>query len=178
MNILIVFALHCSMATLARSAPLQPEMGTLVEGEQFQEIVLRSRSLIEKILLSIPGTHKECIHIETLKLNSSENAKFVTMASTIGIPPAPVLKVVSENFSLETGLRRMSEGLQLHRALLSSVSPRLEQKDRVIGLQADIRDLVVQVAAHLTLVQLQAFGQDTVRCLRGLDRRNDEETQS
>ncbi|KAK1881228.1 Granulocyte colony-stimulating factor [Dissostichus eleginoides] len=179
------------MATLARSAPLQPEMGTL-------------------ILLSIPDTHKECIHIETLKLNSSENANFVTMASTIGIPPAPVLKVVSENFSLETGLRRMSEGLQLHRALLSSVSPRLEQKDRVIGLQADIRDLVVQinkmlkmaqaeavvqpsptpvalrlpgeyevqVAAHLTLVQLQAFGQDTVRCLRGLDRSNDEETQS
>ncbi|KAI9531750.1 hypothetical protein NQZ68_038143 [Dissostichus eleginoides] len=210
MNILIVFALHCSMATLARSAPLQPEMGTLVEEEQFQEIVLRSRSLIEKILLSIPDTHKECIHIETLKLNSSENANFVTMASTIGIPPAPVLKVVSENFSLETGLRRMSEGLQLHRALLSSVSPRLEQKDRVIGLQADIRDLVVQinkmlkmaqaeavvqpsptpvalrlpgeyevqVAAHLTLVQLQAFGQDTVRCLRGLDRSNDEETQS
>ncbi|KAL3051263.1 hypothetical protein OYC64_001516 [Pagothenia borchgrevinki] len=210
MNILIVFALHCSMATLARSAPLQPEMGALVEGAQFQEIVLRSRSLIEKILLSIPDTHKECIHIQTLKLNSSENANFVTMASTIGIPAAPVLKVVSENFSLETGLRRMSEGLQLHRALLSSVSPRLEQKDRVIGLQADIRDLVVQinkmlkiaqaeavvqpsptpvalhlpgeyevqVAAHLTLVQLQAFGQDTARCLRGLDRSNDEEMQS
>ncbi|XP_034070579.1 colony stimulating factor 3 (granulocyte) a [Gymnodraco acuticeps] len=198
------------MATLARSAPLQPEMGALVEGTQFQEIVLRSRSLIEKILLSIPDTHKECIHIETLKLNSSENANFVTMASTIGIPAAPVLKVVSENFSLETGLRRMSEGLQLHRALLRSVSPRLEQKDRVIGLQADIRDLVVQinkmlkmthaeavvqpsptpvalrlpgeyevqVAAHLTLVQLQAFGQDTTRCLRGLDRSNDEEMQS
>ncbi|KAI4807415.1 hypothetical protein KUCAC02_027222 [Chaenocephalus aceratus] len=198
------------MATLGRSAPLQPEMGALVEGTQFQEIVLRSRSLIEKILLSIPDTHKECIHIETLKLNSSENANFVTMASTIGIPAAPVLKVVSENFSLETGLRRMSEGLQLHRALLRSVSPRLEQKDRVIGLQADIRDLVVQinkmlkiaqaeavvqpsptpvalrlpgeyevqVAAHLTLVQLQAFGQDTTRCLRGLDWSNDEETQS
>ncbi|KAJ4940079.1 hypothetical protein JOQ06_026389 [Pogonophryne albipinna] len=198
------------MATLARSAPLQPEMGALVEGTQFQEIVLRSRSLIEKILLSISDTHKECIHIESLKLNSSENANFVTMASTIGIPAAPVLKVVSENFSLETGLRRMSEGLQLHRALLRSVSPRLEQKDRVIGLQADIRDLVVQinkmlkmaqaeavvqpsptpvalrlpgeyevqVAAHLTLVQLQAFGQDTTRCLRGLDRSNDEETQS
>ncbi|KAK5881030.1 hypothetical protein CesoFtcFv8_021881 [Champsocephalus esox] len=210
MNILIVFVLHCSMATLARSAPLQSEMGALVEGTQFQEIVLRSRSLIEKILLSIPDTHKECIHVETLKLNSSENANFVTMASTIGIPAAPVLKVVSENFSLETGLRRMSEGLQLHRALLRSVSPRLEQKDRVIGLQADIRDLVVQinkmlkmaqaeavvlpsptpvalrlpgeyevqVAAHLTLVQLQAFGQDTMRCLRDLDRSNDEETQS
>lgn len=39
----------------------------------------------------------------------------------------------------------MSEGLQLHRALLSSVTPRLENKDKVISLQADIRDLVIQV---------------------------------
>ncbi|XP_063750207.1 uncharacterized protein LOC134871375 isoform X2 [Eleginops maclovinus] len=198
------------MATIARSAPLRPEMRALVEGAQFQGIVQRSRSLIEKILLSIPGTHTDCIHIETLKLNSSENAQFVTMASTIGILPAPVLRVVSENFTLETSLRHMSEGLQLHRALLSSISPRLEKRDRVIGLQADIRDLVsqinkmrkmaqgevvvqpsptpmalrlpgeyeVQVAAHLTLVQLQSFGQDVVRCLRGLDRSNDEETES
>lgn len=36
----------------------------------------------------------------------------------------------------------------------------------------------VQVAAHLTLVQLQAFGQDVVRCLRSLDKSNDEETES
>lgn len=39
----------------------------------------------------------------------------------------------------------MSEGLQLHRALLSSVSPRLENKDKVTGLLADIRDLVIQI---------------------------------
>lgn len=36
----------------------------------------------------------------------------------------------------------------------------------------------VQVAAHLTLVQLQSFGQDMVRCLRSLDVNNDEETDS
>lgn len=33
----------------------------------------------------------------------------------------------------------------------------------------------VQVAAHLTLVQLQSFGQDVVRSLRSLDQSNDEE---
>ncbi|XP_068439935.1 colony stimulating factor 3 (granulocyte) a isoform X2 [Clinocottus analis] len=196
------------MATLARGAPL-PERSALVEGQQFQDIVQRSRSLIEKILLSIPDTHKSCIHVEALQLNSSENAKLVFMASSIGIPSAPVLRAVSENFTLETSLLRMSEGLQLHRALLSSVSPRLANKDKVTGLQADIKDLVIQinkmlkmaqaeavvrpsptpvalrlsgeydaqVAAHLTLVQLQSFGQDTVRCLRGLDRTS-EETES
>nr|ARP51377.1 GCSF-2 [Oplegnathus fasciatus] len=197
------------MATFARSAPL-PERNTLVEDPQSLEIVQRSRSLIQKILLSIPDAHKSCIHTETLKLNSSENAKLVIMASTIGIPSAPVLRAASENLNLETSLRDMSEGLQLHRALLSSVSPRLENKDKVTGLLADIRDLViqinkllklvqaeavvqptptpvalslpgeyeVQVAAHLTLVQLQAFGQDMVRCLRSLDQSNDEETES
>ncbi|XP_070783762.1 colony stimulating factor 3 (granulocyte) a [Enoplosus armatus] len=195
------------MATSARSAPL-PERSALVEDPQSQEIVQRSRSLIQKILLSIPDTHKSCIHTETLQLNSSDNSKLVIMASNIGIPSAPVLRVVSEDFTLETSLRRMSEGLQLHRALLSSVSPRLENKDKVTGLMADIRDLViqinkmlkglqaeavptpspvalrlpgeyeVQVAAHLTLVQLQSFGQDVVRFLRNLDQSNQGETES
>ncbi|XP_059180969.1 colony stimulating factor 3 (granulocyte) a [Centropristis striata] len=197
------------MATFARSAPL-PERSTLVEGAQFQEIVQRSRTLVEKILQSIPDAHKSCITTETLQLNSTENMKLGIMASNIGIPAAPVLGGVSETLSLETRLTRMTEGLQLHRALLSAVSPRLENKDKVTALLADIRDLVVQinkmlkmvqaeavvqpsptpaalrlpgeyevqVAAHLTLVQLQTFGQDVVRSLRSLDRSIDEETES
>ncbi|XP_026206532.1 colony stimulating factor 3 (granulocyte) a isoform X1 [Anabas testudineus] len=208
MNILIVFAIPCYMATVARGAPL-PDKRALVEGPQFQEIVQRSRSLTQKILLSIPDTHKSCIHTQTLQLNSPENSKLATMAANIGIPSAPVLKAVSETFTLETGLTRMSEGLQLHRALLISVSPRLKNKDKVTELMADVKDLSiqinkmlrmvqesvvqpsptpmalhltgeyeVQVAAHLTLVQLQSFGQDMVRCLRSLDVNNDEETDS
>lgn len=39
-------------------------------------------------------------------------------------------------------------------------------------------DYEVQVAAHLTLVQLQAFSQDVARCLRSLDRSDQEETDS
>ncbi|CAJ1080812.1 colony stimulating factor 3 (granulocyte) a isoform X3 [Xyrichtys novacula] len=194
------------MASVARSAPL-PDGSTLVADP---EIVQRSRSLIKKILLSIPDAHKSCIYIETLKLNSSENEKLGVMASNIGIPPAPVLKNLSETFTLETGLERMSEGLQLHRALLTSVSPSLENIDKVAELQADIKDLVIQinkmlyqvkgetvvqptptpvalrlagkfeaqVAAHLTLVQLQSFGHDVVRLLRCLDQSGEEETES
>ena len=36
----------------------------------------------------------------------------------------------------------------------------------------------VQVAAHLTLVQLQSFGRDAIRCLRSLDTSNEDETES
>ncbi|XP_060883583.1 colony stimulating factor 3 (granulocyte) a isoform X2 [Labrus mixtus] len=189
------------MASLARSAPL-PEESTLVAN---LEVVQRSRSLIQKILLFIPEVYESCIHIETLKLNSSENAKLGRMATKIGILSAPVLKSLSENFTLETGLKHMLQGLQLHRAMLSSVSPHLENKDKVMQLLDDIRDLAiqinkmlkavvlpsptpvalrlsgkydVQVAAHLTLEQLQSFGQDMVRLLRTLDPSSDEEMES
>lgn len=194
------------MASLSRSAPLSDGSALVAD----PDIVQRSRSLIQKILLSIPDTHKSCIHTETLKLNSSENEKLGVMASNIGIPSAPVLKTLSESFSLEDSLKNMSEGLQLHRALLSSVSPRLENKDKVSALQSDIKDLAiqinkllntitteatvlpsptpvalrlpgeyeVQVATHLTLVQLQAFGQDVVRLLRSLDKGSEEDKES
>ncbi|XP_010734587.1 colony stimulating factor 3 (granulocyte) a isoform X2 [Larimichthys crocea] len=142
------------MATFARSAPL-PGVGTLVADPQSQEIVESSRLLIQKILLSIPDTHKSCIHSEGLKLNSSENAKLVIMAATIGIPSAPVLRPVSENFSVETSLSRMSEGLQLHRALLqqASDSPHLDKNDKLTELMADIRDLVIKTNKLLKTVQ-------------------------
>ncbi|KAG8009085.1 hypothetical protein GBF38_011692 [Nibea albiflora] len=142
------------MAMFARSAPL-PGGSTLVADPQSQEIVERSRLLIQKILLSIPDTHKSCIHSEGLKLNSSENAKLVIMAATIGIPSAPVLRPVSDNFSVETSLSQMSEGLQQHRALLqqASDSPHLTKKDKLTELMVDIRDLVIQTNKLLKIVQ-------------------------
>ncbi|KAM9838046.1 uncharacterized protein ACBR49_018675 [Aulostomus maculatus] len=204
MHILTVFvAIPGFMATIAGCAPLQGFCAgncALVEDPQFQEIVLRSLALTDKIRISIPDTHKSCIHTETLQLNSSENAYLATMASNIRFPSAPVLKVVSENFTLESSVRQMSEGLQLHRALLNFVSPLLQNQEKVADLMDDIRDLTiqinkmlkmlqaesavqpthtpvalqlsgeyeVQVAAHLTLEQLQGFLQDIVRCLRSL----------
>uniref|UniRef100_A0A1A8IUS6 Colony stimulating factor 3 (Granulocyte) a n=1 Tax=Nothobranchius kuhntae TaxID=321403 RepID=A0A1A8IUS6_NOTKU len=185
------------MAFTAHSAPL-PESGSPVEDPQFQDGLYRSRSLTQKILLSVPDTHKSCIHTETLQLNSAENSKLATIASTIGVPPAPVLGPLSGNVSLEDSLRRMYEGLKLHQELLNLIAPRLEEKEKVTDLMDDIRDLTiqikkmlktgtkqqptiapvalrlpgsyeVQVAAHLTLVQLQSFGQDMDRVFRSLD---------
>ncbi|CAN9508531.1 unnamed protein product [Ophioblennius macclurei] len=195
-------------AAAAASASSSSSSGSaLVEDPRFQELVQRSRSFVNKILQSIPDTHRSCVYIETLQLNSSENAKLGRMAVTIRLPTAPVLKVVSENVTLEQSLKLMYEGLQLHRAALISVSHRLEHKERVTELLAEIRDLCfqiskmlkmaqaesgpqptassvdlhlpgkyeVQVAVHLTLVQLQSFSHDVVRCLRVLDQSDEED---
>uniref|UniRef100_A0A8D3BM39 Uncharacterized protein n=2 Tax=Scophthalmus maximus TaxID=52904 RepID=A0A8D3BM39_SCOMX len=144
MNILIVFALPCYMATLGRGAPL-PGRSALVEEPRFQELVQKSRSLTEKILGSVPAAHESCVRTESFKLNSSENAHLAIMAANIGILPAPVLRAVSENVISKTILTRISEGLQLHRALLSTISGRLQNKDQVTELMADIRDLDIQI---------------------------------
>ncbi|XP_061823528.1 uncharacterized protein [Nerophis lumbriciformis] len=208
MSILIVFAFSfLSMASIVGAVPV-PELCAdkcaLVDEQQFQALVRWSRSLTEKILLSVSYMHTSCIHIESLQLNSSENAKFSTLASSINIPATPVLRITSEK--LENSLRHMHEGLQLHRALLSCVSPRLENTQTATNLMDDVRDLAiqvnkmlkmlltehamqtslpsvklrlpgeyeVQVAAHLTLVQLQSLSQDMVRFFRNLDRGNEE----
>ncbi|KAJ0060223.1 hypothetical protein NL108_004083, partial [Boleophthalmus pectinirostris] len=81
----------------------------------------------------------------TLKLNSPENRNMEIMASDIGIPKAPVLRVVSENCSLETSVKHMSEGLQLHRELLNAVMPHLNNNMKMAELSNDIGDLDLQI---------------------------------
>ncbi|XP_077407113.1 uncharacterized protein LOC144038456 [Vanacampus margaritifer] len=201
------------MARIAGAAPLPEvcaDMCALVDEAQFQALVRRSRSLNAKILQSIPEVYKSIIHIETLKLNSSENANLDIVASNINFPDAPVLKIASEKVPLESSLINTHKGLQLHQALLSAVSPELQNTQRVTDLMHTVRDLAiqigkmlralqtdyvmqttpspvtlhlpggfeVQVAAHLTLVQLQSLSQDIHRFLRGLDTSHVEETDS
>ncbi|CAG04394.1 unnamed protein product [Tetraodon nigroviridis] len=162
------------------------------------DLLLSSRSLLAKIQNAIPFTHSACVQSESLKLNSSENSKYEKMASIIGIPAAPVLKALSPNVTLETSLALVSKGLQLYEDLLGIIVNHLEQKKELSDLKAHISDLKklitrmlkvaggqaedlpkptlnlpgdyeVQVAAHLTLLQLQSFGQDVGRCLESLD---------
>lgn len=42
-------------------------------------------------------------------------------------------------------MKTISEGLQLHHALLSAISSHLECSDKVDALKADIKDLVLQI---------------------------------
>nr|QBS13671.1 granulocyte colony stimulating factor 1 [Plecoglossus altivelis] len=210
MNMLIaVLAIHCYMATSAFSAPLEgysgdsfmAETGVLVEDPQFYDIGRKSRALIDKVILAVPETHKSCIHAETLTLNSpDEHIKLQFMATKIGIPSAPTIKALSNDYPLENVLRHMLQGLQQQKDLLLAASQHLAATDRVTEMQRDLRDLLImirkmlkivqteskqeptpahlelkvsgqyeaQVAMHLTLVQLQAFGQDVIRSLRNI----------
>ncbi|XP_062416025.1 uncharacterized protein LOC119212983 [Pungitius pungitius] len=160
MDILMALAVTCYMAALARGAPLAGS-GALVADQRFQDVVQRSRSLMQKIVSSVPDAHESCVHAEALKLNSSRNANLVVMASNIGIAPAPVPRVVSESFPLDAALRNVSEGLQLHRALLSAVSPRLANRDLVTGLLADIKDLIIQINKMVKMANAEAAVQPT-----------------
>ncbi|KAF6734671.1 hypothetical protein FQA47_013361 [Oryzias melastigma] len=138
-----------------------PENSSLVGTPQFQEILKDSSSLTHKILQSILGAHRSCVNVETFKLNSSENHKLASLASSIGIPSAPALSALSANFTLNTMLRHMLEGLQLHKDLLSHVLPRLEVKEHVIDLTHDLNDLSVQILKMLKLSQKEGVSKPT-----------------
>ncbi|KAG7226365.1 hypothetical protein INR49_013776 [Caranx melampygus] len=143
------------MATVARSAPLSGR-SALVEDPQFQEMVERSRSLVDRILLSIPDTHNSCIVTEALLGAVSERLENTDKVTVL----------MAEIRDLIIQINKMLKMVQKDAVVQSTPTP---VTLRLLG------DYDVQVATHLTLVQLQAFGQDAVRCLRSLDQSNEEE---
>lgn len=77
------------------------------------------------------------------------------MATNIGIPSAPILTAVSDSSTLETSLRRMLEGMQLHHSLLKAVEPRLNNKEALTELLADVSDLLIQIRKMLRTVHVE-----------------------
>ncbi|XP_061606215.1 uncharacterized protein LOC133466477 isoform X2 [Phyllopteryx taeniolatus] len=65
------------------------------------------------------------------------------MAVALRIPPAPVLKPLSQHFDMDTCVSRMAEGVRMFQGLLGVLSTRLGGLD---GLRADLRDLLTQIA--------------------------------
>ncbi|CAL8264932.1 colony stimulating factor 3 (granulocyte) b isoform X1 [Gadus morhua] len=197
MNLLHFLALQCCLALLVLSAPLQDSRLTLADPE-FKLAVVRSNTLVEKILEDIPVVHKNTIHSTGLILEpSSQGPMLQRMVLTLGIPTPPALMPLSAHFTLENSLSRMSVGIKLQQDLLGALAARLEGLD---DLRADLRDLLtqinkmqelgrwssdepyqspdiaanlhgdyeLQVATHLTLTQLRAFCQDIVRSMRNI----------
>lgn len=62
--------------------------------------------------------------------------------------------------------------LQMLRLVQGEAAVQPTQNTVTLKLQGDYE---VQVAVHMTLVQLQSFGQDMLRCLRSLDQNREEE---
>ncbi|XP_069565174.1 granulocyte colony-stimulating factor-like [Brachyistius frenatus] len=185
--------LHCFLfTTLVQSAPVSSPSAL---PPAFREAAERAKTLVEKILGDIPAVHAAAITTEGLTLSGSmQTSNLQMMVTSLGIPPAPVLKPLSERFSLDTCVQRMLAGGQLYQGLLGVLSDRL---GGLKDLRADLRDLLthitkmkeaaqlsspdqnqildldplddtfkLQVAAHVTLTRLRSFCHDLIRSLR------------
>ncbi|XP_036408789.1 granulocyte colony-stimulating factor-like [Megalops cyprinoides] len=160
MNTFNIIFLHSTLYLLASSAPLPEysgELGLFMEDPEFHRAMERSKSLVNKLLSEIPAVHKSCVSSEALTLDPSGDQKNLQyMVTSLGIPPAPVLRALSADFTMEMCLNRMSEGLHLYQNLLSVVHDRISTPEKVTELLADIRDLLAQVQKMRELGQLES----------------------
>ncbi|XP_061079125.1 uncharacterized protein LOC133113967 [Conger conger] len=157
MHTIYILSLHFVLALLAHSAPL-PECsgkaGPLMDSQEFEKIVMASSSLVSKVRSDIEGVRKSCVP-EAFKWDSpTQNLQY--MKSVLGIPPSPILKSLSNDFTMELCLNHISEGLQLHQDLLTSIRDRISKPEKMTELLADIRDLLAQVVKMRELAQLGA----------------------
>ncbi|KAM3597428.1 uncharacterized protein V6R79_004445 [Siganus canaliculatus] len=198
MKPLTVVLLHHFLSTVfVLSAPAGPTFDLV---PAFREASERAKALVEKILKDIPSVHAATVSAQGLTLDpGSQTPNLEMMALTLGIPSAPVLKPLSERFTLDVCISRMASGSHMFQQLLAALGPRL---GGLGDLKADLRDLLthihkmkaaalldgggveptssldldprlhgdyeVQVAAHLTLLQLQSFCHDLIRSLRAV----------
>ncbi|XP_071320234.1 granulocyte colony-stimulating factor-like [Trachinotus anak] len=200
MNTLTVAALlHCFLfAVLVQSAPVSL---VLDPPPAFREAAERAKTLVEKILRDLPAVHAATVTTEGLTFDpSTQTTNLQMMVRSLGIPASPVIKPLSERFTLDMCVSRMSAGSRLYQGLLGVLSEKL---GRLTDLQADLRDLLthiskmketaqlggdssdqnpnldlsshlssyeVQVAVHVTLTQLRSFCHDLIRSLRVIAR--------
>uniref|UniRef100_A0AAY4C3B6 Uncharacterized protein n=1 Tax=Denticeps clupeoides TaxID=299321 RepID=A0AAY4C3B6_9TELE len=136
MNARLALILHCCcLATLGRGAPL---VRTRRDAEE------QARSLVAKILRDIPAAHDASVTVTGFVLRQvPSNLQF--MARSLDIPPAPVLRAQDATFTKEMCLERIAEGLQLHLRLLEAVRARLNSAAVISNLEANIKDLLVQI---------------------------------
>ncbi|XP_068581884.1 colony stimulating factor 3 (granulocyte) b [Cebidichthys violaceus] len=147
MNSAIVALLHCFLlADFIQSAPVSPsDPSALIEAAE------RAKTLVEKILRDVPAAHAATITIEGLTLDSAYTANLQIMVTSLGIPPAPVLKPPSESFTLDVCVSRMSAGSRLYQRILGVLAGRLSG---LSDLQADLRDLQTHITKMKEAVQL------------------------
>ncbi|XP_068605531.1 uncharacterized protein [Brachionichthys hirsutus] len=141
MNARTVFTLHAFILLhyfliVVQSAPVNPP-------PPFREAAESAKMLVEKILEDIVIVHAATVHTEGLTLKpSAPAATLQTMAASLGVPAAPVLKPLSEHFTLDACLSRMLAGSRLYQGLMGVLSGRL---GGLGDLQADLRDLQTSI---------------------------------
>ncbi|XP_028268205.1 uncharacterized protein LOC114440112 [Parambassis ranga] len=148
--------LHCFLlAYLVQSAPVSLPSNP---SPAFSEAAERAKTLVDKILKEIPTVHSATISTEGLTLDpTSQNANLQMMVISLGIPAAPVLKPLSERFTLDMCVSRMSAGSQLYHGLLGVLS---EKQSGLKDLQADLRDLQTTINKMKEVAQLSDSSAD------------------
>ncbi|XP_051991532.1 colony stimulating factor 3 (granulocyte) b [Xyrauchen texanus] len=144
----LFLAVHCCL-TLVYSAPLK------VAHHLKPEITV-GMSLAKKILDNIPAVHETYLKRTGLTLELSSEEQNLEYLSGISIPEPPVLKTISEDFTLEMSLSRIVEGLELHHALLQRISESLTSTEKLNLLLADISELSAQVKKMQQLAQISS----------------------
>ncbi|XP_068605532.1 granulocyte colony-stimulating factor-like isoform X2 [Brachionichthys hirsutus] len=165
MNARTVFTLHAFILLhyfliVVQSAPVNPP-------PPFREAAESAKMLVEKILEDIVIVHAATVHTEGLTLKpSAPAATLQTMAASLGVPAAPVLKPLSEHFTLDACLSRMLAGSRLYQGLMGVLSGRL---GGLGDLQADLRDLQTSIDKIKQLAQTDGGGAADDGPYSGLD---------
>ncbi|XP_023263453.1 uncharacterized protein LOC111656104 [Seriola lalandi dorsalis] len=146
-----VALLHCFLfAVLVRSAPAPLPA--------FRETAERAKTLVEKILRDLPDVHAATINTEGLTLDpSTQTANLQMMVTSLGIPAGPVIKPLSERFTLDMCVSRMLAGGRLYQGLLGILSERLSG---LTDVRADLRDLLTHLRKMKEAAQLADDGLD------------------
>ncbi|XP_067472020.1 uncharacterized protein [Thunnus thynnus] len=154
-TVTVVALLHCFLfAVLVQSAPLD---SASEPPAAFRTVAERAKTLVEKILKDIPIAHAATITTEGLTLDASgQTTNLQMMVKTLGIPDAPVIKPLSERFTLDMYVSRMSAGSRLYQGLLGVLSDRLSG---LSDLRSELRDLLTQISKMREAAQL-ATGSD------------------
>ncbi|KAF1380265.1 hypothetical protein PFLUV_G00185040 [Perca fluviatilis] len=146
-------ALVLLLCFLSPHLVLSAPVGSLAEPPPaFTEAAEHAKTLVEKILKDIPAAHSAAITTEGLTLDpSAQTTNLQMMMTSLGIPPAPVLKPPSESFTLDVWVSCMSAGGRLYQGLLGVLSDRLSG---LSNLHADLRDLLTHIAKMKEAAQL------------------------
>ncbi|KAL2078752.1 hypothetical protein ACEWY4_026437 [Coilia grayii] len=124
--------------------------------------VEEAQSLVKKVLGDIPAVHGSSVNTQGMSLDpAGDTMKLEYMVTLLDIPSSPKLKALSADFTLETCLSRMSEGLRLYSGLLQVLVGRLASPQKVTELHADLKDLQAQVHKIQELSQVSILEAQT-----------------
>lgn len=148
----VILLLHyCLFASLVQSAPLGSPSNL---PPAFRETAMEAKTLGEKILKDISSAHAATVMSFSL---DSSTASLQTMAASMGMPASPVLKGLSEHFTLDMCVSRMLAGVQMYQNLLEVLSNKVNGLE---DLRANLRDLLSHINKLKEAAQVSADGSD------------------